>query len=85
LFDLYCEKGDGAFLGAFVVNIDRSWVSLDVDRCNRRREEVEKVAQGCPEGETVPDCIHDLCRTTEGASRGGKGKKLGKTMDSEET
>jgi hypothetical protein len=40
-------------------------------------EEVEKVAQGGSEGETVPDCIHDFCRTVERACRGGKHEKLG--------
>jgi hypothetical protein len=85
LLDLYCEKGDGAFLGAFIVNIDRQGISVNVDRGDGWREEVEEVAQGGSEGETVPDCIHRLSGDADRASRGGEGKKLGKTMDTEET
>jgi hypothetical protein len=53
--------------------------------CDRGREEVEKVAQGGSEGETVPDCIHNLCGTAERAGRGGKGEEVGETVDPEET
>ena len=85
LFDLDCEKGYGAFLGAFIVYLDRPGIGLDVDSHNGRWEEVEKVAQGGSEGETVPDCIHDFCRTAKRACRGGECEKVGKTMDSKET
>ncbi len=85
LLDLDCEKGDGAFLGAFIVNVDRLRIGFNVDGRNGGGEEVEKVAQGGSEGETVPDCIHDFCRTAEGACRGGEREKLGKTMNSKET
>jgi hypothetical protein len=85
LLDLDCEKGDCAFLGAFIVNLNGPWIGLDVDGHNGRREEVEKVAQRGSESETVPDCIHDFCRTAERACRGGERKKVGKTMDSKET
>jgi hypothetical protein len=67
LLDLDCEKGDGTFLGAFIVNLNRPGISLDIDGRNGRREEVEEVAQGGSEGKTVPDCIHDFCRTAERA------------------
>jgi hypothetical protein len=85
LLDLDCEKGDGAFLGAFIVNLDGPWIGLDIDGHNGGREEVEEVAQGGSEGETVPDCIHDFCRTAERACRGGECKEVGKPMDPEET
>jgi hypothetical protein len=85
LLDLDCKKGDGALLGAFIVNLDRMWIGPNIDGHNRRREEVEEVAQGGSESETVPDCIHDFCRTAERACRGGECKKVGKTVDSKET
>jgi hypothetical protein len=85
LLYLYCEEGDGTFLGAFIVNIDRPRISVDVNWGDGGQEEVEKVAQGGSEGKTVPDCIHDLSGAAERASRGGKGKKLGESVDSEET
>ena len=85
LLDLDCEKGNGTLLGALIVNLNRPRISLDVDVRNGRREEVEKVAQGCSESETVPDCIHYFCRTAERACRGGKCKKVGETVNSKET
>jgi len=85
LLDLDCEKGDGALLGAFIVNDDRARIGHNVDGSYGRGEEVEKVAQGGSEGETVPDCIHDFCRTAERACGGGECEKVGKTMNSKET
>ncbi len=85
LLDFHCEKGDGAFLGAFVVDVDRLGIGLNLDAGDGRGEEVEKVAQGGSEGETVPDCIHDFCRTAERACGGGECKEVGKTMNTKET
>jgi hypothetical protein len=85
LFDSDCEKGYGAFLGVFIVNDDRPRIGLNVDGSYGRGEEVEKVAQGNSEGETVPDYIHVICRTTEINWGGRECEKVGKTMDSEET
>ena len=84
LLDLDCEKGNGAFLGSFIAS-NRSRIGLNVDGSYGRGKEVEKVAQGGSEGETVPDCIHDFCRTAERARGGGECEKVGKTMDSKET
>jgi len=85
LLDLNGEKGDGALLSAFVVNLNRPGVGLYVDVDNGMGEEVKKVAQRSPEGKTVPDCIDHLGRTTEGTRGGGEGKKVGETVDAEET
>jgi len=85
LLDLNCEKGDGAFLGAFIANVDRPRIGFNVDWSYRRGEEVKKVAQGSSEGKTVPDCIHDFCRTAERACGGGECEKVGKTVNSKET
>ena len=85
LLDLDCEKGDGAFLGAFITNDDRPRIGLNVDWSYGLGEEVEKVAQRGSEGKTVPDCIHDFCRTAERACWGGECKKVGKTMNSKKT
>jgi len=85
LLDLDGEKGDSAFLGALIVNLHRAGVGLDVDGGDGIGEEVKKVAQRSSEGKTVPDCNDNLSRTTEGARGGGEGKKLGKTVDAEET
>jgi hypothetical protein len=85
LLDLDCEIGDGAFLGTFTVNYDRPRIGQNVDGNYGRGEEVEKVAQGGSEGETVPDCIHDFCRTAERTCGGGECEKVGKTMNPKET
>jgi hypothetical protein len=85
LLDLDCEKCDGAFLGAFIVNDDRPRIGLNVDWSYGRGEEVKKVAQGSSEGKTVPDCIHDFCRTAERTCGGRECEKVGETMDSKES
>ena len=69
------EEGDGMFLGARVIDADRPRIGFNVDGSNGRREEVEKVAQGGSDGETVPDCIYNLYRMMERACRGEESAK----------
>jgi hypothetical protein len=84
LLDLDCEKGYGAFLGDSIVNDNRPRIGLNVNGNYGRGKEVEKVAQGSSEGKTVPDCIHDFCRTAERTCGGRECEKVGKTMNSKE-
>ena len=85
LLDLDGKKGDSALLSALVVNLHGAGVGRDVDWGDGTGEEVKKVAQRSSEGKTVPDCIDNLGRTTEGARGGGEGKKVGETVNAEET
>src|SRR5713226_291394 len=76
------KESDGMFLRIRVIDADRTRIGFNVDGSNGRREAVEKVAQGGSNGETIPDCIYDLCKTMERACRGEESaKKLGKTMN----
>ena len=85
LDDMNCEKDDGAFLGAFIADVDRPRIGLNVDGSYGRGEEVENVAQGRSKGETVPDYIHNFCRTVGETCGGRECEKVGKTMNSKET
>jgi hypothetical protein len=66
LLDLDGEEGDSALLSAFIINLNRPGIGLYVDGGDGIGEEVKKVAQRSSEGKTVPDCIDNLGRTTEG-------------------
>ena len=69
------EEGNGMFLSTRVIDADRLRIGFNVNGSNGRREEVEKVAQGGSDGETVPDCIYNLCRMMERACRGEESVK----------